>query len=66
MATGRVIMPAFPAAVGPNPQKARFFVEVAAGMEFLGLFYELTLEEQQEVLELMRGLAIAAAQRRLS
>lgn len=60
-----MILPKFPAPTGANGQKAKFFSEVAAGLEFLALFYELETPEQEELLALLRQLTTAAAQRKL-
>lgn len=48
---------------GPSPSKSRFFLDVAAGMQFLALFYTLSAAEQDEVFELMRGFSINDNQR---
>jgi hypothetical protein len=60
------MLPAFPEPTGANPQKAKFFAEVACGLEFLGLFYELNAAEQAELLDHLRGLVAVAAQRKLA
>lgn len=42
---------------GPNPARSRFFLDVAAGMQFLALFYTLTAKEQDEVINHMHSFA---------
>jgi len=42
-------------ASGPNPARSRFFLDVAAGMQFLALYYTLTKEEQDEIIDRMRA-----------
>ena len=59
------ITPALPPPVGPNPAKARFFIEAAAAFELLGLFHSLQPEEQIEFRAFAAGLAAAATTREL-
>jgi hypothetical protein len=58
-------LPAMPDPSGPNPQKVRFFTEVAAAYEVLALFYALTPEEQAEFNAMVRGFAAAVGNRRV-
>lgn len=36
--------------VGPQPQKSKFFREIAQALEFLAMFYTLTKEQQEELI----------------
>jgi hypothetical protein len=57
------VVPSFPAPQGPNAARARFYAELVASIEFMALYYVLTLDEQREVHELVQSLAARAAQR---
>lgn len=57
-------IPRWLAADGPNPQKCRFFLELGFAMEFMALFYELSAEEQNELLSLARSMSVAVAMRK--
>ena len=58
-----MVVPAMPPPVGPNPAKARFFTEAAAAFELLGLYHEMTPEEQVDFRAIVAGYAAAAATR---
>lgn len=64
MAADQVILPVLPQPLGPNPNKARFFMEAAGAFELLALFHSLTQLEQEEFTTLARGLAVTVASRR--
>lgn len=55
------VLPAMPDANGPNPQKVRFYSEVAAAFEFLALFYSLPMKDQEELNTTIRGFATTSA-----
>lgn len=57
--------PALPQSVGPQPNKAKFFAEGAAAFELLALFYELTVEEQEELRAYIAGLAATVTARNM-
>lgn len=43
-------------ATGANPQKEKFFREVATAFEFLALFYALSAEDQEHLLQFINKL----------
>lgn len=38
---------------GPNPQKAKFFRELAQALEFLAVFHTLESEQQLELMQII-------------
>jgi len=44
-------------ATGPNPARSRFFLDVAAAMQFMALYYTLPAEEQDAVIDQMHSFA---------
>ena len=44
-------------ATGPNEQKARFFAELAAGVEFLALWHTLSAAQQRDLNAHLNGAA---------
>ncbi len=55
-------VPALPAATGPDPRRARFFMELSSGMEFLALWWSLSAEDQTTLREQISGFAARAAE----
>lgn len=56
-----IVVPALPEPTGPNPQRAKFYVEVAAAFEFLAAWYTLPEELQTELRAHLHGVISAAA-----
>jgi hypothetical protein len=52
--------PALPPSSGPNPQRARFLLELAGALEFLALFHSLPAPLQDEARAYITGLASQA------
>lgn len=49
--------------IGTSPQKANFFREVCKGLEFLAMWYDLTVTEQEEVRAILQKHSATIAQR---
>lgn len=43
-------------ATGPNPQKVRFYKELATGMQFLAMWHSLSPNEQAGLMELLKSM----------